>query len=512
MSRGLLVAGTASDAGKSVLTAAVCRWLHRSGVKVAPFKAQNMSNNSAVVLDADGRLGEIGRAQAMQAAACGLEPSVRFNPVLLKPGSDRRSQLVLLGQAVGAVDAHNYRRTRAGIRDAVFATLTDLRAEYDVVVCEGAGSPAEINLREGDLVNMGLARAFAMPTVVVGDIDRGGVFASLFGTLALLDAADQVLIAGFIINKFRGDATLLQPGVDALDRLTGRPTLGVLPWRSDLWLDGEDSLAYGTVVGRPAPPRGGEWLRIAAVRLPRLSNATDLEALAAEPGVRVRLVTEPAELIDADLVILPGTKSTVEDLTWLRQTGLATAVLAHARAGRPLLGICGGYQMLAGRIVDTVESARGPVDGLGLLPIDVRFEARKTLGRPVGQSLDGLPVRGYEIHHGQVSHRAEDLTGLINLPDGSPEGAVAGAVYGTHWHGAFECDGFRRAFLLRVAGAAGRRGFALAPDTDFVGLRTATLDRLADLIEEHADTDRLWRLVEQGVPPDLPFVPPGGPT
>jgi adenosylcobyric acid synthase len=277
---GLLVAGTTSDAGKSVLTAGICRWLHRRGVKVAPFKAQNMSNNSAVVPDG----GEIGRAQALQAAACGLTPRVAFNPVLLKPGSDRRSQVVLLGRAVGHVDARNYRQMKDQLRDTVLATLAELRAEYDVVVCEGAGSPTEINLRAGDFVNMGLARAAGLPTLVVGDIDRGGVFAALYGTLALLDPADQALIAGYVVNKFRGDLDLLRPGLDALHRLTGRPCYGVLPWHPDLWLDGEDSLAYGQVLGRPAAPRGEEWLRVAVVRLPRISNATDAEAFAAEPG------------------------------------------------------------------------------------------------------------------------------------------------------------------------------------------------------------------------------------
>ena len=285
VSGALLVAGTTSDAGKSVLTAGICRWLRRQGVRVAPFKAQNMSNNSAVVLDEAGG-GEIGRAQAMQAAACGIAPSVRFNPVLLKPGSDRRSQVVLLGRAVGHVDAVNYRSVREQLRGAVLDTLTALRAEYDVVVCEGAGSPAEINLRDGDIVNMGLARAADLPTIVVGDIDRGGVFAALYGTLALLDEADQALLAGFVVNKFRGDRGLLQPGLDALEKLTGRPTYGVLPWHPDLWLDGEDSLAYGRLLGRPAAPYGSQWLRVAVVRLPRISNATDAEAFAAEPRLR----------------------------------------------------------------------------------------------------------------------------------------------------------------------------------------------------------------------------------
>jgi adenosylcobyric acid synthase len=508
MSGGLLVAGTTSDAGKSLLTAGICRWLARRGVKVAPFKAQNMSNNSAVVVDDDGRGGEIGRAQAMQAAACRIAPSVRFNPVLLKPGSDRSSQVVLLGRPVGQVDAVNYRTMRAELRQTVLDTLGGLRDEYDVVVCEGAGSPTEINLRAGDFVNMGLARAAGLPTIVVGDIDRGGVFAALYGTLALLSAEDQALLAGFVVNKFRGDPALLQPGLDDLHRLTGRPVYGVLPWRNDLWLDGEDSLAYGRVLGRPTQPLGTEWLRVAVVRLPRISNATDAEALAAEPGVRVRITTEPAELADADLVVLPGSKSTVDDLAWLRETGLADAVMAHAKSGKPLLGICGGYQMLAERIHDDVESRRGTVPGLGLLPIEVAFAAEKTLARSHGAGF-GADVRGYEIHHGYVS--GGDVTPLIKTADGTGEGAHSGNVFGTHWHGAFESDGFRRAFLTEAARLAGRRGFAVAPDTDFAALREHGLDVLGDLVEEHLDTDALWRLIEAGPPAGLPFVPPGAP-
>jgi adenosylcobyric acid synthase len=494
---GLLVAGTTSDAGKSVLTAGICRWLRRRGVRVAPFKAQNMSNNSAIALDSTGRAGEIGRAQAMQAAACGLAPDVRFNPVLLKPGSDRSSQVILLGQAAGQVDATNFVSLRSTLSATVRDTLADLRAGYDVVVCEGAGSPAEINLRDGDMVNMGLARAAGLPTIIVGDIDRGGVFASMFGTLALLEPADQALVAGFVVNKFRGDAGLLEPGLAALRELTGRPVLGVLPWHLDLWLDAEDALAYGRVLGRPGPPRGRDWLRVAVIRLPRISNATDAEALATEPGVRVRLTVEPAEILDADLVILPGSKSTVDDLAWLRESGTAEAVHRHVAAGRPLLGICGGYQMLAGCIHDEVESRRGTVPGLGLLPTEVTFAAAKTLGTPHGHGL-GHPVHGYEIHHGVVSRRDPDLAPLFHHADGTPEGAVAGPVFGTHWHGAFESDGFRRAFLTEVARLSGRDGFTVAADTVFTAARERTLDLLGDLVEEHLDTDALWRLIERG--------------
>ena len=510
MSGGLLVAGTTSDAGKSVLTAGICRWLYRRGVKVAPFKAQNMSNNSAVVLGVDGRGGEIGRAQAMQAAAAGIAADLRFNPVLLKPGSDLSSQVVLLGEAIDTVTAGNYRALRPRLAETAHATLAELRSEYEVVICEGAGSPTEINLRDGDFTNMGLARHAGFPAIVVGDIDRGGVFAALFGTVALLERADQALIGGFVINKFRGDLGLLRPGLDMITSVTGRPVHGVLPFHHDVWLDAEDSLAYGQVLGRPAAPRGTEWLRVAVVRLPRISNATDAEALAAEPGVRVRLTVEPAEIAEADLVVLPGSKATVSDLAWLRETGLADAVVEHAAAGKPLLGICGGFQMLARTIHDEVESRRGTVPGLDLLPVDITFGARKTLARSTGSGL-GTAVDGYEIHHGYVSSSSASPEPLLRYADGRPEGAVAGNVSGTHWHGAFESDDFRRRFLAEAARLAGRHGFTVAPGTRYAAVRERALDTLGDLVEEHLDTAALWRLIEDGPPAALPFLPPGAP-
>ncbi|MFG1608830.1 cobyric acid synthase [Actinoplanes sp. NPDC049265] len=487
----------------------MCRWLRRRGVRVAPFKAQNMSNNSMVVVGPDGRGGEIGRAQAMQAAAGGIAPDLRFNPVLLKPGSDRSSQVVLLGEAVDTVTAGNYRSIKPRLAETAYAALAELRAEYDAVICEGAGSPAEINLRAGDFVNMGLAERAGLPVIVVGDIDRGGVFAALHGTVALLSDADQARVAGFVINKFRGSPEILQPGLDMITKVTGRPVLGVLPYADDIWLDGEDSLAYGRTLGRPGPPHGTEWLRVAVIRLPRLSNATDAEALATEPGVQVRLTVEPADLADADLVVLPGSKSTVSDLAWLRDTGLADAVLAHAARRRPVLGLCGGFQMLGRAIHDDVESRRGTVPGLGLLPVEVTFGRRKNLSRPDGYAL-GAPVTGYEIHHGYVSS-ADATAPLITYADGRPEGAVAGVVSGTHWHGAFESDEFRRRFLTTAARQAGRTGWKAAPGTNFSGVREKGLDLLGDLIEEHLDTGALWRLIENGAPAGLPVLPPGAP-
>jgi adenosylcobyric acid synthase len=501
MRGALLVAGTTSDAGKSVLVAGICRWLARRGVSVAPFKAQNMSNNSVVTPDG----GEIGRAQAMQAAACGIEPEVRLNPVLLKPGSDRCAQVVVLGQARGTVSAASYRDRKAELLDVVVHTLASLRAEYEVVICEGAGSPTEINLRCSDIANMGLARAAELPVLVVGDIDRGGVLAHLFGTLALLSPADQMLVAGFVINKFRGDPDLLAPGLAQLQALIGRRCYGVLPFCEALWLDAEDSLAHVAdgVVGRPTPPYGTQWLRVAAVRLPRISNGTDLDALACEPGVAVRYVTEPSRLTDADLVVLPGSKSTVADLSWLRRTGLAAAVTAHAAAGRPVLGICGGYQMLARRIVDDVESRAGQVTGLGLLDLEVVFDDVKHLGRVRGTAL-GEPVTGYEIHHGRVAYHGESP-----LISGAEEGSDRGHVLGTHWHGLLENDTFRRSLLCRVARLAGRSGFLPAPDTTFAAVRAAQLDLLGDLVADHLDITALAELIEHGPLPGLPFIPPG---
>ncbi|MGY1689270.1 cobyric acid synthase [Geodermatophilus sp. SYSU D01105] len=494
-SGALLVAGTTSDAGKSVVTAGICRWLVRQGVSVAPFKAQNMSNNSMVTPDG----AEIGRAQVVQAAAARVEPEAAMNPVLLKPGGEDSSQVVVLGRPVAEVTALSYRPMKAALLEQVLASLADLRARFDVVVCEGAGSPTEINLRADDIANMGLATAAGLPVVVVGDIDRGGLFPALYGTVALMPPADQRLVAGFLVNKFRGDVRLLRPGLDALTGLTGRPTLGVLPWRDGLDLDVEDSLGIGAPRSAAGPPHGAEVLRVAVARLPRLSNVTDLDALAAEPGVLVRFATTPGELADADLVVLPGTRATVPDLRWLRATGLADAVSRRAAEGRPVLGICGGHQMLARTITDDVESRAGAVAGLGLLPADVRFAREKTLGRPVGTAF-GQPVRGYEIHHGVVS--------VDDTAEPFLDGARSGAVWGTTWHGAFENDGFRRAFLTEVARVAGRR-FVPAPDTDFAAVRERRLDALGDLVAEHADTDTLWRLVEEGAPDGLPLLPPG---
>jgi adenosylcobyric acid synthase len=496
MKGALLVAGTHSDAGKSVVTAGLCRWLHRRGIRVAPFKAQNMSLNSVV---ARGGF-EIGRAQAMQARAAGIEPEVAMNPILIKPSGERQSQVIVMGRPYADVDARTYHDLTGELRPVVAGALEDLRDRYDVVICEGAGSPAEINLRASDLTNMGLARAAGLPVILVGDIDRGGVFASLLGTLVALDPTDQGHVAGFVINKFRGDHQILAPGLDQLTAITGRPVLGVLPYARDLEIDAEDSLG----VSRPRSDVDGSrgTLDIAVVRLRWMSNFTDLDALAREPGVRVRFTRSPVDIARADLVVIPGTKATVEDLGRLRDDRLDAALIARAAAGDPILGICGGYQMLGESIADDVESKAGLVAGLGILPVSTDFGREKVLRNVAGYSeLLGGRVGGYEIRHGRPLPRGG--APLIIDAEGRPEGCATETALGTSWHGLLEHDDARRGLLRWVAG---RRGidFAPAPDVDFAAERERQLDRLGDLVERHLDTSALTDLIEHGVPDRLP--------
>jgi adenosylcobyric acid synthase len=503
MRGALLVCGTGSDAGKSLVAAGICRWLARRGLRVAPFKAQNMALNSAVTPTG----AEIGRAQALQAAAAGAPPEAAMNPVLIKPSGERHSQVLLMGRPYADADAHSYQALKPVLRDAVLAAFEDLRSRYDVVVCEGAGSPAEINLRAADLANLGLARAAGLPVVVVGDIDRGGVFAALYGTLALLEPDDQAHVAGFLINKFRGDHAILAPGLEQLRGLTGRPTLGVLPWLDGLWLDVEDSLALEAPRPEAAAPAGGDTLEVAVVRLRWMSNFTDVDALAAEPGVSVRFTRSPADVERADLVLVPGTKATVEDLERLREGGLAAALAARAAAGDPILAVCGGYEMLGERIEDDVESGRGRVAGLGLLPVETTFAAEKLLRHAEGAVplAGGARARGYEIRHGHPVR----LGGEALIDDGTAagEGCIAGAVLGTSWHGLLEGDQVRRGLLAWVAARRGRRW---RPGTaPFAAVRERHLDRLGDLVEEHADTAALLAVIEDGAPPGLPVVGPG---
>ncbi len=477
---GILVAGTSSDAGKSLVTAGLCRAWARRGVRVAPFKAQNMSNNSMVCPDGS----EIGRAQYLQALAAGVEPSAVLNPVLLKPGTDRRAFIVLRGQPGGTLEAGEYVGGRTRLADAAYAAYAELEAGYDLVVAEGAGSPAEINLRAGDYVNFGLAQRFGLPVLLVGDIDRGGLLASIFGHWAIVDDADRATLAGYLINKFRGDQAVLDPGLAELTARTGLPCLGVVPWLDQVWLDSEDALAFAKW---PRLPGRAGTLRVAAIRFPRISNATDLDALAAEPGLDVFATASPSDVESADLVVLPGSRATVADLDWLRRLGLAEALIHRAARGRPILGICGGYQMLTDLIEDPVESARGTEPGLGLLPARVRFNEQKILAKPSG-SWHGHPVTGYEIHHGVV-----EPTG------GEPflDGIRAGNTWGTIWHGAFENDAFRRAWLSELAQTVGSTWQPVAGAPGFAERRELMLDELADALERHVDLDTLLHLASR---------------
>jgi adenosylcobyric acid synthase len=503
-SAALLITGTGSDAGKSVLVAGLCRALARQGRKVAPFKAQNMSLNSAVTPDG----AEIGRAQAMQAAAAGIAPEAVMNPVLLKPTGDRDCQVVVLGRPAGDADAAGYQRRAGGLRGVVDAALADLRGRFDAVICEGAGSPAEINLRPRDLANMGLARSADLPTLVVGDIDRGGVFASLYGTLALLEPADQALIAGFVINKFRGDPAVLEPGTAQLTRLTGRRVLGVVPWVHGLWLDAEDALALHAPGPPSRPPLGRDSLEVAVVRVPRMSNFTDMDPLLAEAGVHVAFTDRPHDVVRADLAVLPGSKATVADLAWLRDRRLDAAIAERAERQLPTLGICGGYQMLGATITDDVESRAGAVTGLGLLPVSTAFAADKVLARPSGTSpfLGDVAASGYEIHHGRSAVTGGDP--LLRTHDGVDEGCAAGTVLGTTWHGVLESDAFRRSLLSWVAATTGRD--FVCDRGSFADVREAQLDLLGDLVTEHVDLDAVAALLDHGAPPGLAVIPPAG--
>lgn len=473
--KSFLVAGCTSDAGKSVVVAGLCRALTRRGLRVAPFKAQNMSNNSAVTPDG----GEIGRAQALQAYACGLTPSVDFNPILLKPGSDRTSQLVVRGIATGNVSARSYIEHRAELRKIASESLNSLRERFDVVVCEGAGSPAETNLRATDVANFGLAEECDLPVYIVGDIDRGGVLAHFYGTHQIVDDADRARIKGFVVNKFRGDVSILEPGLQDLEDRLGVPTVAVLPFIHGLWIDAEDSLqsTIGTSVGPAAAPLGTQRLRVAAIRLPRVSNATDVEALACEPGVTVTWTVDPDSVAEADLVVIPGSKATLSDLAWLRSTGVADAVMERARSQRPILGICGGFQMMCSHIDDPVESGSStPVGGLGIFDVDIKFHPEKTLIRHENG--------GYEVHHGRVERSTEQ-------PWIGNEGARAQSNFGTHRHGYLEDDEARRDFLGIVSTLAQRPGFVVAPATSFEAERNKQLDVIADAIEQHWDLDQL---------------------
>ena len=476
--RVVMVQGCTSDAGKSTLVAALCRWLSRRGVAVAPFKPQNMALNSAVTEDG----GEIGRAQAVQAQAARVPPHTDFNPVLLKPHSDVGAQVIVHGRAIGNMDAIDYHAYKRVAMEAVIASHMRLAERYEAVVVEGAGSPAEINLRDRDIANMGYAEAVDCPVLLIADIDRGGVFAHLVGTLALLSDSERARIAGFVINRFRGDLALLLPGLDWLERETGKPVLGVLPYLQALHLEAEDALP------RDAPARHGAALRINVPVLPRISNHTDLDALRAHPQVDVRLVGPGEVPPPCDLIVLPGSKSTRADLTWLRANGWDTAIARHLRYGGKVIGICGGFQMLGRRVHDPfgVEGDAGSSAGLGWLDMETVLETGKQLRQARGTLvLEGGGVAGYEIHCGRSEGPALATPACV-FDDGRRDGAMSadGQIIGTYLHGLFDTPAALDA-LLRWA------GLHASDVVDVNALREASLERLADAVDAHLDVARL---------------------
>jgi adenosylcobyric acid synthase len=495
----LLVCGTGSDAGKSFLVAGLCRLLAGRGVKVAPFKAQNMALNAAVTADG----AEIGHAQWVQALAAGAEPEAAMNPVLLKPTSERASQVVVMGRPVGVQSARDYHTSKRDLLPVVLDALADLRSRYDVVICEGAGSPAEINLLDRDIVNLPLAAAAGLPAIVVGDIDRGGVFAALHGTVVLLPPHLRRLVGGFVINRLRGDPALLGDACAQLERRSGVPTLGVIPHVPGADLDAEDSLTLDRfpAVDRTSGASGDvDVLEVAAIRWPRVSNAGDLDPLRLEPNVAVRWVRSPADLGRPDLVVLPGSKDTRGDLAWFRGTGLADAVTRATGGGTAVVAVCAGVQMLGGSIDDPtgVEGPAGTDTGLGWLPLATRFVGDKVLDRPAGVAVAGpgagQRVSGYRIHHGRVGP-LDGATAWLVADGGEVLGWHAGGVCGTTLHGLLEDDGFRAAALSWVADRSGKRW---RPGSGrFVDARFERFDRIAAAIEAHVDLDRLGGLIDE---------------
>jgi len=477
----LMVQGTTSDAGKSTLVTALCRWLNRQGVGVVPFKPQNMALNSAVTADG----GEIGRAQAVQAQACRLAPHTDMNPVLLKPNSDTGAQVIIHGRAVTSMNAVAYHDYKAIALRAVLASHQRLSAAYPVVMVEGAGSPAEINLRAGDIANMGFAEAVDCPVLLIADINRGGVFAHLVGTLELLSPSEQARVKGFIINRFRGDIALLQPGLDWLEQRTGKPVIGVLPYVMDLHLEAEDG------IDQRQGSKAEHVLKVIVPILPRISNHTDFDPLRLHPQVDLQFIAPGAPIPPADLIILPGSKSVRMDLGHLRGNGWEQAISRHLRYGGKLLGICGGLQMLGREVQDPsgLEGAAGSSPGLGLLDFVTTLESEKQLRNVSGRlCLEAAQVSGYEIHAG-VSRGPALQAAAVQLDDGRSDGAISadGQVMGTYLHGLFETQSSCAA-VLRWA------GLEQVQDVDYHALRELDIERLADLVERHLHTDRLREL------------------
>ncbi|MDX5364044.1 MAG: cobyric acid synthase [Pseudazoarcus pumilus] len=481
--QALMVQGTTSDAGKSTLVAGLARVLARRGVRVAPFKPQNMALNSAVTVDG----GEIGRAQALQAVAARVEARIDFNPVLLKPSSDTGAQVIVHGRAVAQLDARAYHDYKRIAMNAVMESWQRLTAEFDCVLIEGAGSPAEINLRERDIANMGFAEAADVPVVLVADIDRGGVFAHLVGTLELLSPSEQARVKGFIINRFRGDIGLLQSGLDWLEVRTGKPVFGVLPYLHGLFLDAEDALSDSVA------DKGEALLKVVAPVFPRISNHTDLDALRLHPQVDFRWVGPGQAIPAADLIVLPGSKNVRADLAWLRAQSWDAAIRRHLRYGGKVIGLCGGFQMLGRSVADPqgLEDAPGDSEGLGLLELDTVLEAEKRLANVEATWLAvDAPVRGYEIHMG-VSHGAALGRPLLCMADGRPEGACSddGQILGSYVHGLFDTPEALAALLAWA-------GVRDAVKVDLAARREADIERLADAVEGHCDVEAMLRAAD----------------
>ncbi len=495
----IIVLGTASHAGKSVLTAGLCRVLFQAGYKVAPFKAQNMALNSFTTAAGE----EMGRAQVTQAEAAGLEPEADMNPILIKPVSDVGAQIIIHGRVRADMDAAEYHAFKSRAKRFVMESFNRLAERFEIIVCEGAGSPAEINLRDGDLVNMGLAEMIDAPCLLVGDIDRGGVFASLVGTMELLEPQERARIKGLVINKFRGDVSLLKPGLDFLEEQLGVPVLGVLPYFTDLYLPEEDGVAVERA--NLAPARAGRGVRVAVIRLPHISNFTDFDALAAEPSVELSWVSPPDPLPEAEAVILPGSKNTTGDLTWLRRVGYDRALAVHRDRGGMIVGVCGGFQMLGRSIADPlgVESNLPWVEGLNLLPVETVMAGDKTLSQVEATSLGtigrpGLKLTGYEIHMGRSERDggAAPVFELVRDGERVLDGAATedGLVWGSYLHGLFDGDEFRRWFVVRLHRLAGRpEPEEFGPN--YAALKEASFNALAELIRRHLDLEAILEII-----------------
>lgn len=494
----IMIQGTASNSGKSILTAALCRIFKQDGYRVAPFKSQNMALNSYIT--ADGL--EMGRAQVMQAEAAGIAPDVRMNPILLKPTSDVGSQVILCGKAIGNRTAKEYWSDKKALRPFIQQAFDSLANDYDIIVIEGAGSPAEINLKQDDLVNMGMAKMAHAPVLLVGDIDRGGVFASLYGTVKLLEPDEQDRIQGLIINKFRGDLEILRPGLTDLERLTDKPVVGVVPY-AHLDIDDEDSLSERLT----AKDSSKAALQIAVIRLPHLSNFTDFASLERMSAVSVRYVDTPKQLDGVDFIIIPGTKSTIDDLKWLRTSGLEAKIQRLHHEGTPVLGICGGYQMMGRHLHDPegVEGG-GSIAGLGLLPTETIFRAQKTTTQATGtilspggifHDLAGVPTVGYEIHMGDTTllEGAVPFQQLMRETELVTDGCCAGDAYGTYMHGVLDTPEVLEP-LIRALLA--RKGISASDITVFdpVQYKEEQYDKLADMVRSALDMERIYQILE----------------